>query len=123
MPKIRLTIDGLVLSAECRDTPTANAILDALPLKSSTQTWGDEVYFEIPVSVPLEDNAKDVVKPGEIAFWTQGNCIAIGYGPTPISQGDEIRLAAPTNIWADAIEDVKQLKGVRAGASITIDEV
>ena len=123
MPKIRLTIDGVVLSAECRDTLTANAILEALPLKSSTQTWGDEVYFEVPVSVPLEDNAKDVVEAGEIAFWTQGNCIAIGYGPTPISQGDEIRLAAPTNIWADAIEDVKQLKGVRAGASITIDEV
>jgi len=123
MPKIRLTIDGVVLSAVLRDTPTANAILEALPLKSSTQTWGDEVYFEVPVSVPLEDNAKDVVEAGEIAFWTQGNCIAIGYGPTPISQGEEIRLAAPTNIWADAIEDVKQLKGVRAGASIIIDKV
>jgi len=123
MPKIRITVDGVVLSAELRDTPTANAILEALPLKSSSQTWGDEVYFEVPVSAPLEDDAKDVVEPGEIAFWTQGNCIAIGYGRTPISQGDEIRLAAPTNIWADAIEDVKQLKGVRAGASITIDEV
>jgi len=123
MSKIRLTIDGVVLSAELRDTPTANAILEALPLKSSTQTWGDEVYFEVPVSAPLEDDAKDVVEPGEIAFWTQGNCIAIGYGRTPISQGDEIRLAAPTNIWADAIEDVKQLKGVRAGAGITIDKI
>ena len=123
MSKIRLTIDGVVLSAELRDTPTANAILEALPLKSSTQTWGDEVYFEVPVSAPLDDDAKDVVEPGEIAFWTQGNCIAIGYGRTPISQGDEIRLAAPTNIWADAIEDVKQLKGVRAGAGITIDKI
>ena len=61
MPKIRLTIDGVVLSAELRDTPTAKAVLKALPLKSSTQTWGEEVYFEIPVSVPLED-----VRPGVI---------------------------------------------------------
>jgi hypothetical protein len=61
-----------------------------------------------------------VVEAGELAFWVEGNCIAIGYGKTPVSQGNEIRLAARTNIWADAINDVKQLAGVKAGDEVRV---
>jgi len=75
----------------------------ALPLKSIVNTWGDEIYFQIPkINLNIEDNAKDIVNLGEIAFWIEGNSIAIGFGKTPISQLDEIRLAAKVNIWADA---------------------
>ncbi len=121
MPRIRIILDNIIMTAELRDTPTAKAILDALPIHSNAHTWGEEVYFETPVSVPLEADAKDVIDPGEIAFWVEGRCIAIGFGRTPISQADEIRLAARTNIWADAIEDVRQLTAVHAGAKIVVE--
>lgn len=71
----------------------------------------------------MEDNAKDVVEAGEIAFWVEGSCIAIGFGPTPISQGKEIRLAAATNIWADATSDVRQLISLQSQDSVLIERI
>jgi len=120
MKQICLQFFTLKLTLNLRETPTAAAILAALPIESRVQTWGDEVYFSVPVSTPLENDAKDVIQAGEIAFWTEGSCIAIGYGPTPISQANEIRLAARTNIWADAIEDVTLLKQVTVGETIRL---
>jgi len=117
---IRIFSGDVSIVATLRDTPTAQAIAMALPITSRAQTWGEEVYFSVPVNAALEADAKDVVEAGELAFWVEGNCIAIGYGKTPISQGNEIRLAARTNIWADAIDDVKQLAGVKAGDEIRV---
>ena len=119
--KIIFTIGDVQIKAQLRDTSTAKNIANALPINSSAQTWGEEVYFSVPVDADLENDAKSVVDAGEIALWVEGNCIAIGFGPTPISQGNEIRLAAETNIWADAIDDVTSLKSIEPGASITVD--
>lgn len=107
--------------AKLRNTPTARAITAALPIQSAAQTWGEEVYFNTGVQAELEDDARAIVAAGEIAFWVEGQCIAIGFGPTPISQGEEIRLAARTNIWADAIDDVQALKTVHSGDSVRVD--
>ena len=116
-------IGSVRIVAVPRDTATAKAITAKLPIQSSAQTWGEEVYFSIPVEADLENDARAVVEPGEIAFWVEGQCVAIGFGRTPISQGDEIRLAARTNIWADAVDDVRELKPVVSGDSIKIDWV
>ena len=118
--KIQIISGEVTISAILRNTPTAQVIYSALPISSRVQTWGEEVYFSAPVSTALEEDAKDVIKPGELAFWVEGNCIAIGYGKTPISEGNEIRLAARTNIWADALDDVKQLASVLAGDEIRV---
>lgn len=119
--KIKIAIDGTEIKARLRNTPTAKNIAQALPVSSTAETWGEEVYFSVPVNSELEKDAKSVVEAGEIAFWVEGSCIAIGFGPTPISQGDEIRLAAATNIFADACEGVTSLKSVSAGASVIVD--
>jgi hypothetical protein len=119
--QIQIHAANITLTATLRDTPTAQAILAALPIESRAQTWGEEVYFSIPVTVDLEADARDVVQAGELAFWVEGACIAIGFGPTPISQGDEIRLAARTNIWADTQDDVRQLSTIQAGDPIHIE--
>jgi hypothetical protein len=120
MARIRFDFGKLALDAELLDTPTAKAVLAALPITSSALTWGEEVYFEIPVEVAREKDARAVVTPGEIAYWPDGNAIAIGFGRTPISKGDETRLASPCNIWAMALGDVKTLGKVRAGAKIKV---
>ena len=121
MRKIRMTIGSVVLEAELFETPTAEAIWNALPFSSRANTWGEEVYFATPVQVIPEPDARDVVSPGELAFWVEGDSIAIGFGPTPASRGDEIRLAAPTNIWGTALGDVKQLRSVGSGAPIRVE--
>lgn len=115
MPTLRITTGNLALRAELLDTPTARAIWQALPIDARAHTWGEEVYFDVPVQAALESDAKDIVEAGELAYWPDGAVIAIGFGPTPLSQGKEIRLAARTNIWARALDDVRCLKNVRAG--------
>lgn len=82
-----------------RATQTAQSILNTLPIQSYAQMWRQKVYFYTAVNYDLESDAKDLIDKGELAFWLQGSCIAIGFGPTPISQGNEFRLAANTNTW------------------------
>jgi hypothetical protein len=120
MPRVLFDFDGVSLEAETLDTPTAKAILASLPLEVRLQTWGDEIYFGIGVSTPREADARAIITAGEIAYWPDGEAIAIGFGRTPISEPGEIRLASPCNIWAKAIGDVKTLKPVRAGSRVRV---
>lgn len=122
MTSINLKFSYFDIIIKLRSTPTANAIKSILPCKSIIQTWGEEIYFEIPTQkdLSLDNTAKDVINLGEIAYWIEGKCIAIGYGRTPISHNNEIRLAAKTNIWGDAKLNIKKLKNVKDGDEVII---
>ncbi|WP_330338952.1 cyclophilin-like fold protein [Streptomyces sp. NBC_00557] len=112
------------------DSPTAQALAKALPLTSSACTWGEEVYFDTGVSVSRETDAQQVVEPGTVAFWTDGDALALPYGPTPISRGwdsprtefeGECRLASPCNVLGSLDGDARALATVRDGDPIRVE--
>jgi len=123
MARIRFDFGTLILDADLLDTPTAKAVVAALPLTSSALTWGEEVYFDVPIDVKREPEARAVITPGEIAYWPQGPAIAIGFGRTPISKGDETRLASPCNVFAKAVGNVKTLAKIRTGTEVKVSVV
>lgn len=120
MRKVEIKSGEVVIRAHLLNTTTASRIWSVLPIHGVAQTWGDEVYFEAHVESGREADAKTVIEPGELAFWPEGDAIVLGYGPTPISRGSEVRLAAPCNIWAIAEDDVRQLHVVKAGELVEI---
>ena len=120
MARIELTFETVTLSVTLRETETARRIADAAPFSARVQTWGDEVYFEAPLDGEAEADARDVMNLGEIAFWLAGSCIAIGFGRTPASRGDEIRLASAVNIWGDADIDPVAMKRISPGSMVRV---
>ena len=122
MHNINLKFSSYTINIKLRSNKTASAIKNILPFKSIVKTWGEEIYFETPIeeNLDLENDAKDIINVGEIAYWIEGKCIAIGYGKTPISKGNEIKLAARTNIWGDANLNVEKLKNIKDGDEVII---
>ena len=121
--QIRISWPADHLTATLDDTPTSRALVKALPLTASANTWGEEVYFDTGVSVELEDDAEQVVDPGTVAFWTDGDALALPYGPTPISRGEECRLASPCNLLGSLDDDPRRLATVRNGDPIRVELV
>ena len=122
MKKLILRINGKSLNLFLKETETAEKIYNAVPINSSINTWGEEIYFNTNLLINRENEAKAVVDFGEIAFWTEGSAIAIGYGKTPISSGDEIRLASPCNIWANADFDKSFFGDINDGDKVSLDK-
>lgn len=106
--------------AELQDTPTSKALLSALPFESSASTWGEEVYFSTPLSVKLEADAREVVDAGTVCFWVQGNSLALPFGPTPVSHGDECRLVTRVNVLGAIEGDPRQLAKIADGDQIRV---
>lgn len=119
--RLTITVGTVVIRAELLATPTADAVYEAAPFSSAASVWGDEVYFQTPVAKGREPDAGDVVEAGELAFWPDGDAIAIGFGPAPISMGDEIRLASPCNIWSRALYDVRQFSGRKGEERVLVE--
>jgi uncharacterized protein len=118
--KITIRIDAVQFTAELNDSPTANAIAAALPLEGSANIWGEEIYFAIPVTIPLTDNAVEEVDVGTLAYWPTGNAFCIFFGPTPASIDDKPRAYSPVDIFGHILEDTAVLKGIEQGSSVTV---
>ena len=123
MKKIVLKFKDKELILNLRDTLTAKLIYDSIPFTSTVKKWGEEIYFETTINAELENNARAVVEFGEIAFWNGGSAIAIGYGKTPISKENEIRLISPCNIWADSDFERDYIEKIRENETVKIEKV
>jgi hypothetical protein len=123
MAKIRISWPGGEVIATLQATPTAEKVLAALPTRSAANTWGEEVYFSLPVRASLEEDARQVVDPGTVCFWVEGNSLALPFGPTPVSRGSECRLVTRVNVLGRLDDDPKTLSGVEEGDEITVVRV
>jgi hypothetical protein len=120
--KLRLQAGKVLLGIELLDTPTARAILEAAPFEARAQTWGEEVYFTTPVSAKLERDAKQIVEPGTVCFWTEGDALALPYGRTPMSSDERPKLASPCNVLGRIEGDPRELAKIRPGEKITVSK-
>ena len=118
--RIKISWPKGAVNATLDDTPAARALVAALPVNARAQTWGEEVYFEIPVKAALERGAKQVVPPGTVCFWVEGGALALPWGRTPISEGKEPTLVSPCNVLGAIDGDPRRLASVRGGDAITV---
>ncbi len=105
--------------AELCETATAQAIWDALPFEASASTWGDEIYFSIPLSLQLEAG-QEVVQMGDLGYWPAGRAFCVFFGPTPVSEGDEIRPASAVSVFGRIVGDATVFKAVKDGTLVTV---
>lgn len=118
--RINISWPGGSVTATLADTPTARLLWAALPVESTASTWGDEAYFGLPFDADEEPGATTVVEPGTVCFWLAGSSLALPYGPTPISQGDECRLASECNILGKVDGDPRALATINQGDQVTV---
>jgi uncharacterized protein len=119
--RIRIHSGTVSMIAELNDSPTAAAIRGVLPLEASAQTWGDEIYFRIPVEQRLDDTAAEIVTVGDLGYWPTGKAFCIFFGPTPASRGDEIRPASAVNLVGKVVGDAKAFKAVQDGDLVRLE--
>jgi len=120
--KIKITAGGVSMEAELNDSKTAELIWSALPIKENGNTWGEEIYFSIPVTAKSE-NPKEVVELGDIAYWPPGTAFCIFFGPTPASRGNEIRPASVVNVVGKLLGNPRDFKKVRSGTEVVLERV
>jgi len=111
--KIKIFVNDIEAEAELKNTPTAKAIFNIMPIDGAANRWGDEIYFVIPLKLNLEKNAKDVVEKGDLAYWPEGCCFCIFFGKTPASTETEIKAASKVNVFGKIKGDLSEFKNVR----------
>jgi hypothetical protein len=117
---IRISAGKVTALADLNDTRTAQAIWDALPIRARANTWGDEIYFEIPVRLGVE-KGQPVVEMGDLGYWSPGHALCIFFGPTPVSRGSEIRPASPVTVFGQVRGDATLFKAVPDGAGVLVE--
>ena len=117
---IQIRVNGIELEAILNNSRTADAIWETLPIIAQANTWGDEIYFTIPVNLKLE-KGQELVEVGDLGYWPSGSAFCIFFGPTPMSRGEEIRPASAVTVFGKVVGDATALKGVNSGAEIIIE--
>ncbi len=118
--KIKIVTESIEAFAELNDTKTASAVSGDLPFESIAHRWGEEIYFDIPLELELEDG-KEVLDVGDIAYWPPGKSMCIFFGPTPSSKGSEVRAYSAVSVFGRVIEDAGIFRDVKEGEKIRVE--
>ncbi len=119
---IIIAVHTLRVKAQLNESPTAELIWESLPIEGTGNTWGDEIYFSIPVKADLEPEAREEMEKGELGYWPPGNAFCIFFGPTPMSRGEEIRAASPVNPIGKVTGDPEVFRGIQTGVKVRIEK-
>lgn len=123
MNMILIEFNELTIKARLNDNPTSKEIWEQLPIEGQVNTWGDEIYFEIDVTMPQESDAREKVEVGELGYWPVGRAFCIFFGPTPISKDEQPRAYSPVNIIGEVIGDTAKLKTIKDGENVRIERL
>lgn len=123
MRTIKITAGAVSATAGLADNPTADAVWGALPIGARANTWGDEIYFEIPVHLKEAHDARETVNLGDLGYWPTGSAFCIFFGPTPVSRGDEIRPASAVNVFGRVDGDPTVFRAVKGGATVVVEKM
>jgi hypothetical protein len=121
MKTITIRAGNISMSAELNDKPAAVKVWEALPIEGRGSRWGDEIYFEIPVSAGQEADARADVEVGELGYWPVGSAFCIFFGPTPVSSGSQPRAYSPVNILGKVLGDATLFRQVKSGEKVTLE--
>ena len=102
---------------------SADIFWNTLPITGQANTWGDEIYFNVNLQIPLDDNASDIVESGDIAFWPPGSAFCIFFGRTPASLGDEVRAASAVNVLGKIDGDEREFRSVPSGEEVRLEQL
>jgi hypothetical protein len=119
--KIKIKAGKVEAEAMLNDSATARKVWEALPIEAKANTWGDEIYFAIPVKAPLEKSAQELVEVGDLGYWPSGNAFCIFFGPTPMSRGNEVRPASAVNVIGRVSGDAGVFKKIPPGSKIRVE--
>lgn len=122
MKNIRISTARIAMDAELNDSPTAQKLWEALPVEGNANIWGDEIYFEIPVDMAQEPDARQDMEVGELGYWPMGRAFCIFFGPTPVSTSNKPRAYTPVNALGLVIGDAAKFKAVKYGETIKIEK-
>jgi uncharacterized protein len=120
--KIKIKSGDVEIEAELNGSNTAKKIYENLPLNGEVKIWGEEVYFDVPVEIGDEEDAKEEVEVGELGYWLQGNCFCIFFGKTPASTGEKPRAASKVNVFGKLRGDFEGLRRIEKGDGIIIEK-
>jgi hypothetical protein len=121
--KLALRFKSVRIEVQLLETATTRALIETLPFESRAQTWGEEIYFATPAEAQLESDACQIVEPGTVCFWTEGNALALPYGRTPISSDERPKLASRCNVLGRVIGDPRRLAAVKSGEAVTVEKL
>ena len=120
--KIRILMNDLKVEAELNESKTAKLVWEALPIEAKVNTWGEEIYFGIPVKMGIEEGAREVVSSGELGYWPSGHAFCIFFGPTPVSREGEIRAASAVNVIGKVLSDAKVFRKLKDGTKVILEK-
>jgi len=123
MKKIKIIFANFTFQAELNESPTSKKIWEQLPIESQVNTWGDEIYFEIPVDMPPEPDAHEIVEVGELGYWPVGQAFCIFFGPTPVSTDERPRAYSPVNILGKILDDCEGLKSIQNQEKVRLERL